>query len=41
MSDDNPNEVKKAFNKLIAKIENGEFRVELKEVGEEVLLTFL
>lgn len=36
MSDVNQNEVKKAFNKLLAKIEKGEFKIELKEVGEDL-----
>lgn len=36
MSDDNSNEVKKAFNKLIAKIEDKEFKVELKNIGEDL-----
>ena len=36
MSDDKPNEVKSAFNKLIARIKGGPFEVELVEVGEDL-----
>lgn len=36
ISEDNPNEVKSAFNKLIARIKNGKFRVELEEIGEDL-----
>lgn len=36
MSEDNPNEVKSAFNKLIARIKGGKFRIELEEVGEDL-----
>ena len=36
MSDDQPNEVKSAFNRLIARIKGGEFQIELDEVGDEL-----
>ncbi len=36
MSEDNPNEVKSAFNKLIARIKDGIFRIELEEIGEDL-----
>ena len=36
MSEDKPNEVKSAFNKLIARIKDGEFQIELAEVGEDL-----
>ena len=36
MSEDKPNEVKSAFNRLIARIKDGEFRIELDEVGEDL-----
>ena len=36
MSEDKPNEVKIAFNKLIARIKDGPFRIELVEVGEDL-----
>ena len=36
MSEDNPNEVKSAFNRLIARIKEGEFQIELAEVGEDL-----
>jgi len=36
MSEDKPNEVKSAFNKLITRIKDGEFRIELDEVGEDL-----
>ena len=36
MSDDSPNEVKSAFNLLIARIKDGEFQIELLEVGEDL-----
>lgn len=36
MSEDKPNEVKSAFNKLIERIKDGEFRIELQEVGEDL-----
>ena len=36
MSEDKPNEVKSAFNRLIARIKDGEFQIEVDEVGEEL-----
>jgi len=36
MSEDKPNEVKSAFNSLIARIKDGEFQIELAEVGEDL-----
>jgi len=36
MSEDKPNEVKTAFNALIARIRNGVFRIEMEEVGEDL-----
>jgi hypothetical protein len=36
MSDDNPNEVKSAFNRLIARIKDGKFQIELAEVAEDL-----
>lgn len=36
MSEDKPNEVKRAFNKLIARIKDGEFQIELTEVGDDL-----
>ena len=36
MSEDKPNEVKSAFNRLIARIKDGEFQIELAEVGEDL-----
>lgn len=36
MSEDKPNDVKSAFNKLIARIKDGEFQIELDEVGEDL-----
>ena len=36
MSEDKPNEVKSAFNKLIARIKDGEFQVKLEGVGEDL-----
>jgi len=36
MSEDKPIEVKSAFNKLIARIKDGEFQIELAEVGEDL-----
>lgn len=36
MSEDKPNEVKSAFNKLITRIKDGEFQIELKEAGEDL-----
>lgn len=36
MSDDKPNEVKSAFNKIITRIKEGEFQIKLGEVGEDL-----
>lgn len=36
MSDDKPNEVKSAFNKIITRIKAGEFQIKLDEVGEDL-----
>ena len=36
MSEDKPNEVKSAFNKLIARLKDGEFQIEFEEVGEDL-----
>ena len=36
MSEDKPNEVKNAFNKLISRIKEGEFQIELKEVSDDL-----
>ena len=36
LSQDQPNEVKSAFNKLVVQLKTGLFRVELQEPGEEL-----
>lgn len=36
ISEDKPKEVKKAFNRLIDRIKNGMFQIELGEVGEDL-----
>lgn len=36
ISEDKPIEVKNAFNKLIARIKDGEFQIEMVEVGEDL-----
>lgn len=36
MSADKPKEVKSAFNKLIARIKHGEFKIVLEQVGEDL-----
>lgn len=36
MSENRPNEVKKAFNRLVARIREGEFQIELEEAGEDL-----
>lgn len=36
LSDDNANEVKAAFNKVITRIKLGEFQIKLEEVGEDL-----
>lgn len=36
MSEDNPNEVKSAFNKIIARIKGAEFQIKLDKVDENL-----
>ena len=36
MSEDKPKEVKSAFNKIIARMKDGVFQIELEEVGEDL-----
>jgi len=36
MSEDKPNEVKSAFNKLIVRLKSGSYQIALKEVGEDL-----
>ena len=36
ISEDKPNSIKSAFNQLIARIWEGEFQIELNEVGEDL-----
>lgn len=36
ISDDKPNEVKSAFNKLIARIKEGEFEIRLEDIGQDL-----
>jgi GGDEF domain-containing protein len=36
ISEDKPNEVKKAFNRLVARIKEGEFGIVLEEVGSDL-----
>jgi len=36
MSEDKPNEVKCAFNKIITRVRIGEFQIKLEEVGEDL-----
>lgn len=36
ISEDKPNEVKSAFNKLILRLKEGEFRIEMEEVGQDL-----
>jgi hypothetical protein len=36
MSEDKPNEVKSAFNKVITRIKAGEFQIKLEEIGEDL-----
>ncbi len=36
ISEDNPHEVKSVFNKLIARIKDGEFEIELEDVGADL-----
>ena len=36
ISEDKPNEVKSAFNMLIARIKEGEFEIKLEDVGQDL-----
>lgn len=36
MSEDKPNEVKSAFNKIIVRIKSGVFQIKLEEIGEDL-----
>ena len=36
MSENKPNEVKSAFNKIIVRIRSGEFQIKLEDVGEDL-----
>ena len=36
MSEDKPNEVKSAFNKIVVRIKSGEFQIKLEKVGEDL-----
>ncbi|MDD2915248.1 MAG: hypothetical protein PHP70_08015 [Gallionella sp.] len=36
LSDDKPNEVKSAFNKILARIKVGEFQIKLDKVGDDL-----
>lgn len=36
MSEEKPNEVKSAFNRLIARIKDGKFQIEFEEVGDDL-----
>ena len=36
LSEDQPNEVKSAFNKLIVRMKDGEFQIDLEEVGADL-----
>jgi len=36
MSEDKPNDVKSAFNKLIARLKKGEFQIKIEGVGEDL-----
>lgn len=36
MSENKPNEVKSAFNKVILRIKSGQFQIELEEVGDDL-----
>ncbi len=36
MSDDKPNDVKSAFNKIIARIKLGSFQIKLEKVGDDL-----
>ncbi len=36
ISEDKPNEVKSAFNKLIVRIKEGEFEIKLEDIGQDL-----
>ncbi len=36
ISEDNPNEVKSAFNKLVVRIKEGEFEIKLEDIGQDL-----
>lgn len=36
ISEDNPNVVKSAFNKLIGRIKDGEFEIKLEQIGQDL-----
>ena len=36
MSEDKPNEVKNAFNRIITRMKDGAFQIELEKVGEDL-----
>ncbi len=36
MSEDNANEVKTAFNRLIARLKQGDFKIDIEEVGQDL-----
>jgi hypothetical protein len=36
LSDDKPNDVKSAFNKILARIKTGNFKIELEGVGDDL-----
>jgi hypothetical protein len=36
LSEDNPNEVKKSFNKLIALLKTGKFQIQLADLGSDL-----
>ena len=36
ITDDKPNEVKSAFNKVIARLKDGVFQIELSDVGDDL-----
>ncbi len=36
MSEDKPNEIKSAFNKIIARLKLGEFQIELEDIGPDL-----
>lgn len=36
ISEDKPNEVKSAFNKLVARIKEGDFEIKMEDVGQDL-----